>query len=232
MSRWQADKRLKKVVLIRPPTNRWKLYRWYRPLGSREPPLGLLYIATYLKENGFDVTILDGEKLHRKNILAELKAISPEIVGVTSTTFSFFQAARLVKDSREILPSACLLMGGAHTSALPEDVLKRIPELDCCVFGEGEETLMEIASGRPADTIKGLVWRDDNEKIIHNPKRPLTENLDRYNLDWDLLTNFPVDYQPSWQSRMRKPAVSIMASRGCPFSCTFCSGASIHGQET
>jgi radical SAM superfamily enzyme YgiQ (UPF0313 family) len=199
-------------------------------LGSREAPLGLLYIASYLADKGYDVTILDGENLKEEEVISKIGDLCPDVVGVTSTTFSFFDASKLIKNVRRLLPSALLLMGGPHVSALPRDTLEKIPALDGGVFGEGEETLLEIVTGKSVNGIAGLAWRDKNGIIRLNPKRPLSTDLDRYRLNWDLLSGFPNSYQPAWQSRQKNRVISLVTSRGCSFSCIFCAGSCVHGK--
>lgn len=230
-SRWYESAKARRVVLIRPPVSRWRLYKWYSLFGSREAPLGLVYLASYLQHQGIRVTLLDGERVAKKSLLIALKDLKPDLVGLTSTTFSFFPAADLIEDIRRLLPDALIIMGGPHVSSLPVDSLQRVPELDGCVVGEGEETLLEIAQGHPASDISGLVWRDSIDRQIRmNQGRALCTDLDRYSLDWSLLDLFPSGYQLGWQDTGRHGAASIVASRGCSYSCSFCACWTIHGR--
>ena len=115
------------TVLVRPPINRWKLYKWYAPLGSREPSYGLLYIASYIHTNGYEVYILDGESLDKLEFVRRIKLLKPDVIGITSTTFSFNSASTVAKQLRSQFPNSLILLGGSHASALSNDSLLRIP---------------------------------------------------------------------------------------------------------
>jgi radical SAM superfamily enzyme YgiQ (UPF0313 family) len=219
------------TVLIRPPISRWKLYKWYSPFGSHEPTLGLLYIASYLQLNGYEVHILDGELLDRQELDGALKSIKPDIIGITTTTFSFFSAAFLASQLRYQLPDCLILLGGSHASALPVDSLIKISHLDGIIVGEGEETILEIVKKRDTEQIEGLVWKENPESqiITNKPREPVT-NLDKYKLNWNLLNGFPKRYSPPFQSK-RKSSASLVVSRGCFYDCSFCSGALLWGKK-
>ena len=229
--RWISLDKSRAIALIRPAVSRWQLYRWYAPLASHEPPLGLLYIASHLAEHRQRVSLLDGEQIGRNQILKRLRSLRPGIVGITSTTFSFGQAQKLADEVRSLLPDCLLLMGGSHVSALPVETLNRVPVLDACVVGEGEDALLAIAQGIRPDCIPGLVWRDDSEGIRTNTARDGTADLDRYQPDWSLLEQFPASYQPGLQDRRGRRTASLVASRGCSYSCTFCAGPLLHGRR-
>jgi radical SAM superfamily enzyme YgiQ (UPF0313 family) len=209
---------------MRPAISKLRLYKWYWMFGSNEPPLGLLYLASYLDAHGIEVLILDGERMGRRTLLQRLGEFAPDVVGVTSTTFSFFEAADLLKAIRVALPCVRTVMGGPHVTPLAEDSLARVPELDACVIGEGEHALCELAMGSPLASIAGIVWRDPDGVVRRNATRKVPDNLDEYPLRWELLEGFPHSYGPAYQSARGRSPVSLMASRGCPFPCTFCAG--------
>lgn len=219
------------TVLIRPPISRWKLYKWYSYFGSHEPSLGLLYIASYVESNGYKVTILDGEILGFNKLLTELNKIKPDIIGVTSTTFSFFNAVDLLNAVHSTLPSSLLLMGGIHASVLPEDTLNKIPFLNGVVVGEGEETMLEIIKKCDTNEIDGLIWRRNLQyEVIKNKPRMSVVELDKYKLNWQLLDGFPQKYSPPFQTR-KKNSVSLVISRGCNYDCSFCSSNFFSGRN-
>lgn len=223
--------RRQRVALLRTATSRLRMYRWYWLLGSREPPLGLLYIATSLRRNGFDVVILDGEQLGNRALLQRLRAFEPDLVGITATTFSFFEAAALLRSVHDNHRDAQLVMGGPHATALPADTLARIAFLDACVVGEGERAMVEIATGKPLASIPGVAWRDAAGKIHTHGHASAPDSLDELGLDWDLMEGFPDAYRPPAQSARGVRPISLMASRGCPFPCSFCAGPVALGKK-
>jgi len=218
------------TVLLRPSVSRWKLYKWYSIFGSHEPSLGLLYLASYIESNGFKVKILDGEILKNRELITALIYIKPEIIGITTTTFSFFNAVKLTIELRSLFPDCVIIFGGSHITALPEDTMKRINNIDGVVVGDGEETILEIIKKYNTEQIDGLVWRANSDsKIITNKKRELNANLDKYKLNWGLLDGFPQNYSPPYQSGSKKSA-SLVISRGCFYDCSFCSSNLIMGK--
>ncbi len=231
MNRWQVATGRRRVALIRPGVNRWRLYRWYAPLCSHEAPLGLLYIAGNLLKHNFEVSIVDGEQIGNRAVIARMRELQPEVIGLTATTFSFDQAAALVRSIRSILPNSLIVMGGPHVSALPHETMSELPELDGCVVGEGEEAMLELASGAAPEQIAGLVWRTNDGEFRINPAREFACILDDYQPSWQLLDNFPIWYQPGFQDRNLGRSISLVASRGCSYNCSFCAGPGIHGNR-
>jgi len=230
-NRWENRKANPKIILINPPVNYWKLYKWYMFFTSREFPLGLLYIASYLFDNKFSAKIIDAEKVGLKKSLKIISEIEPDIIGVTVTTFSFWTVNGLINKIRKSLPETLIVIGGSHPSALPEESMKLTPELDGCIVGNGEETMLRIVQGEKAESIPGLVWRGNEQKIFSNPIiTQYVEHLDNYNLNWSLLDGFPEKYFPSVQSRSRN-STALVVSRGCYYACSFCATNSVHTRK-
>ena len=217
------------TVLIRPPISRWQLYKWYSPFGSREPSLGLLYIASYVQSKGYEVNILDGEKLGNRELYRRIQSVNPDLIGITSTTFSFFNTSDLVERLRLQFPDSLILLGGSHASALPEKSMKMVPGLDGIVVGEGEETVLEIIQKVETKKIKGLIWRDSSStKVVVNSVREPSADLDKFKLNWKLLEKFPKKYLPPLQSSKRN-STSLVVSRGCGYNCSFCASTNLWG---
>lgn len=219
------------VVLIRPPINRWKLYKWYEPFGSREPSFGLVYIASHIESKGYKVSILDGEVLGERKLYERINIIKPDVVGITSTTFSFSEASTLATKLRQKYQKCLIILGGSHASALPVESLNKDFAFDGVVVGEGEETMLEVIQKHKTPEINGLVWKKDSaSQPISNRPREITDNLDNYNQTLDLLDGFPLNYAPPFQTK-KKNSVSLVVSRGCFYDCSFCTASRLNKRK-
>ncbi|RLI13826.1 MAG: hypothetical protein DRO43_05435 [Candidatus Hecatellales archaeon] len=188
------------------------------------PTLGLGFIGTYVKENSnWDVEIVEPilENLNEKQVLA--KAGKADIVGLSCYTESRFQCFSFAKKVKEVNPDCKVVVGGPHVNSLDRQILEHYPFVDIVVRFEGEEAMLEIVSGKPLKEIKGISWRS-RDKIVRNPDRPLAD-INRLHYDYALtyeriLKNWK-DVETPHELRKRKH-IPIIASRGCPFKCTFC----------
>jgi radical SAM superfamily enzyme YgiQ (UPF0313 family) len=142
-----------------------------------------------------------------------------DIIGISSITSTAPRAFQIAKRFRSMgIP---IIMGGPHSTFLPEESLKYA---DYVVRGEGEETIVELIehleSQRPLNDIKGLSYIE-GDAFIHNPDRPLIQDLDSAPIpDLNIVHN--------WQKRTIIP---IATSRGCPFGCKFCSVIQMFGRK-
>ena len=199
----------KKIVLVRPPYS--LVYKVFGKLPKHReirPPLGLLSMAGSLLNHGYDVQIVDGEP-HLDSIetmVRKIVAHDPDFVGITSTTPEIGLAAEIIRSIKKRLPKTITILGGAHASAMPEQSLEAMPQLDYLVVGEGENAIVEIVNHRPV------------EKIIHVPG---VKDLDLLPMPAKHLVNAH-DY--SYPNPVRGLVVldAIETSRGCPYNCIFC----------
>ena len=220
------------IVLIRPPEDP----RMYCVPGLErvEPPLGICYIAAVLEREGYSVSIIDGVAL--KNGLAKcvslIKEKAPGIVGITCTTVTLHMAVDLARAVRAARPQALIGIGGPHASALPEKTLEDYRDFDFVVFGEGEETFLELVrayggEGRPDtrwDGILGLAYRGTADgNVVVNEQRPLIRDLEVLPLPARHLLGDIRKYIPQIGEYYRLPSSMMITSRGCPYGCVFCS---------
>ena len=206
----------------------------YGPLakaGSRLPPLGLCNLAAVAQKTAADVSIIDAPALglDTKQTFDRIAAFGPDFIGITAVTISINNAAKLAKYIKEKGLRAPVVLGGPHVTAVPEETLKRFPEFDFAVIGEGEETFLELitkTNGKLSlEEIKGTAFRK-NGHIIFSPPRPFIENLDLLPLPaWQFLSGFPETYSQSVMRSRRFPSACLITSRGCYGKCTFCDTA-------
>ena len=177
------------------------------------PPLGLGYLASYLRSQKYPVHIVYEEDPHK------ILQCKPDLIGISSITRNFTKAvtaALAIKHSIDIP----IVIGGVHISALPE----ALPEcIDVGVIGDGERSFAMIVDslmqrghldGGVLSQIPGIVYRD-GELITRTAPRPVERILDNYCFpDRDLFSGKGfVPYRTH---------AHMITSRGCPYRCTFC----------
>ena len=176
-----------------------------------------MYLAAMLENHNIDVTIIDTSFSQNWSMLKKnLQEIKPDFVGISSVTpmiTDAFKVADLVKN----LNSDCTtILGGPHATVV--DVVN--PNIDFCVFGEGESTLLElireIEAGNDVSIVKGIYYKD-RDALIRTPPRSPIEDLSELPFPaWHLLPTREQYFKVNGRSGI------LIASRGCPFNCTYC----------
>jgi anaerobic magnesium-protoporphyrin IX monomethyl ester cyclase len=210
-----------RILLINPPWVRRKDNVWHS-IASIMPPLGLAWIAAVLEQDGHGVSVLDAhaERLGLERIGPLLDSMGDlDIVGITATTALIANALEIARIARIKCPNARVILGGVHPTVLPEEVLGE-PAVDIVVRGEGENTMRDLAAEKAPDQIDGISYREGHT-IRHAPDRPLIKDLDT--LPFPAYHLLPMNkYHPAAGASKRQPAISMLATRGCPGRCTFC----------
>lgn len=216
------------IFFVNPPLTGEEQYGELRAAGSSAPPLGLVALAAVSRAEGYPTTILDAsaEALDVDSTAARIREAAPDVVGITITTIQYDGAASLARRIKEELPQTIVMAGGPHPTAVPEESLRRCPQMDLLILGEGEQTLLEILAACEKDRcfshIPGVAFLNNGD-VVRTPQRPFMADLDVLPLPaWDLLKGFPEHYPPQLQSVRRYPSTSIITSRGCSGQCTFC----------
>jgi len=201
---------------------------------SMWPPLGILYIAAYLRSKmpEAEIKITDGALIGFEKTWEEIEAFTPDVLGISFYTMSTDGASALARQAKKKLPKMTVVMGGPHTTALPLETLRH-SHADLAVVGEGElafyQIVQAINSGCSAQELYKLsgVWaieRHGVKEIVHeNPATPFVSALDMLPFPaWDL-----IDFTryKGWYLSKQSPEATIFSARGCPYWCTFCSNA-------
>jgi radical SAM superfamily enzyme YgiQ (UPF0313 family) len=194
------------------------------------PPTGLGYLATALRQSGFnDITILDcvKERLSFSDLSDRFKMWKPQVVGFQVFSYDFDSVVRSIGILKKVCPEAVVIIGGAHVSATSMTVLNEIADADYGFAGEGEIGLPMLSKRILRDeiiqleNIPGLIWR--NGSSIRNNARAGTEDLDSLGFQaWDLMPPISYDGSPQGGFYKRFPIAPISTTRGCPYLCTFC----------
>ena len=210
-----------KILLIDPP----ELFTKKTGTTRQVLPLGLASVAACVPPpHQVRLLLPDTRSYQEDDPWGELKLTiakeAPDVVGISALTPTLQQALRLVILTKTISPHIVTVLGGIHISFDPAGTMRACPEIDFVIFGEGEETFVELLSaletpeGVCHGSIPGLGSKKNNQ-IMLGPPRPPISDLDalpfpqRENLVWseEILPGF---YQ------------SLITQRGCPYSCIFC----------
>lgn len=228
-----------KILLINPP----QVFSKTQVAAGVIPPLGLLYLASFLREQNHEIAFFDSvveapeqvthlengvtvRGLDFKQILSRIEK-DTDVVGISNLfSFAFPVVSQLCELIKKKFPHVKIVLGGAHPSAIPKQCL-RDSKADFVVIGEGEETMKKLLDclsrkKKKFEDIDGIAYLQ-NKKIIINPKKIYIKDLDeipfpaRDLVEWEKYYSTHEAHGPS-QERW----TPILSSRGCPFLCTFC----------
>ena len=216
-----------KILFFNPSAELRKSLNIYRILWSPVPPLWAGYLAAIAKEFAEDVKVIDNcvELMDLKGSFEKIKEFSPDVLCISvltqTATFSF----KLAKAVKNALPKTKVIMGGPHASYFAPSIVQS-GLADAVVVGEGEETFREILQNLSEDGIphaqKGVVFKADG-KVIQTPNRPRIKNLDELPTPaWELFKKYFRYYKPLPPNPPKRPVFTFLASRGCPYNCSFC----------
>ena len=211
-------------------------------------PLGLAYVTAVVQKKN-DAVFLDASAegfedvrkignyyysgLSKEEIVERVREIAPDVICMSITfTFNSTNALDVLREIKRNFPNVLTVVGGAHVTVKPEEVLKD-DSVDFVVVGEGEKTVDElldcIAAKGDISKIKGIGYKE-NGRIVMNEARGLIMNLDE--LPFPVLELMPLDIYSRAEKRGRSSRplytyndrwTSIITSRGCPMNCIFCS---------
>jgi radical SAM superfamily enzyme YgiQ (UPF0313 family) len=214
-----------KVLLISPPkikTLSTDIPDIFEEIPQYYPPLGLMYIAAYLKRHfNHEVEILDAQILNMsyEEIRQAIQSKSPDIVGITTTTYTLPDAIEIAKIVKGIDSSIHVNLGGQHTHIFPNETIN-FSCVDSLILGEGEIAFSQLVNSLEQNhcdlsQIKGIIYKD-GDKIIKTPPQEVIFNLDslpyptreiipykKYTLNGNIFT-------------------TILSSRGCLYECIHC----------
>lgn len=209
------------------------IYPFFKPRYDnsqfRFPPLGPAYLASSLRQDGLEVELLDCSFLGREEALSIARASKAEVVGIYSMITLREESLLFARELRN--KARLLVAGGPLPSTDPYPFLA---EFDVVAIGEGERTMRELVQafekGQPFSEVAGLAYRTSGsrgqevEDWASTPPRSLETELDSLPFPArDLLPN--ADYIAHGRRKYGYAITTIMSSRGCPFSCEFCSNA-------
>jgi len=188
------------------------------------PPLGLLYISSHLKAQGFDVEVMDATFSNRRDFEQHLTDRRPPVIGIYVTLMTRQNALWAIQIAKHI--GARVVLGGPEPINYCEEYLTQ--GADVIVAGEGETALEKLipllrdGHMQALGSIPGIAYRNENNKIQHTAPGTQIRDLDAQ--------PFPdreaIDlgkYLDTWQAHHGKRTVSLVTARGCPYTCKWCS---------
>jgi len=215
-----------KVLFIEPPKDIWFVMGEYLP-----PPYGIIQLAAYLENEAknVEVEILDcnAEQVDWKQMEKRIEATNPDIVASSSlATCNTYLVAKTLETAKKVNPNILTVTGGQHFTATALESLETYREIDVIVRGEGEQTLTELVNNANKKSafpkVEGISFRHKG-KIIHNPPRPLIENLEELPYPgYHLVKDIVHKYHFAAMAGHDAPYALIEGARGCPHECTFC----------
>jgi len=188
------------------------------------PPLGLLYLSSHLKAEGFSVEIHDATFASPADFEEVLSATRPAVVGLYATLMTRTRVLEMIAMCRD--HGVWVVVGGPEPAPNADEYLSHGAHV--VVVGEGERTLSELLRHLPKkgldglDGIDGLRFLDENRRMVATPPRAQIRDLwaqpwpDRDAIDLDR-------YLHAWREHHGRSSVSLVTSRGCPYTCRWCS---------
>ncbi|MDP3623825.1 MAG: radical SAM protein [Methanobacteriaceae archaeon] len=212
-----------KVLMINPP----HILSKYKFIGLVAPPLGISYIAAVLEENDIDVSIIDASAMEMDwdELEKEIENASPDVIGITALTPTIENAITTAKIAKKVMPESKIILGGYHPTFTFKELLE-YDFLDIIMIGEGEYSMLELVksldNGSDLRDVKGIATKD-----FVTPTRKIIEDLDT--LPFPARHLLPMDEYKILNVKL--PTGTMISGRGCPYQCSFCSSAAMHGKK-
>lgn len=202
-------------------------------LGIGSEQLGISQLAAIVKNNGHEIDLAFTASLFHdrfnleipwlnkffdetEDIIQEIIDKNPDVIAFGALTATFQWSIAIIKAVKKHRPNIITIFGGVHASAVPEVCLS-YPEVDYAVVGEGENSIIEILNdieqGGLGQPINNTQYKGENGEIIKGRQVSFHQELDE----------FPFPDKSIWEPHVNlRDNYLILASRGCPYTCTFC----------
>ncbi|MEV6299854.1 radical SAM protein [Actinoplanes sp. NPDC051861] len=191
------------------------------------PVLGMAYLATYARQRGFNMAILDAEAhgIPVAEVVAQINALQPRWVGLNLLAPTYEVSATIAAG---LDPGIKVMLGGHQAKAMPAEILTdpRMRRTEALVIGEGETRVVELLRDHRARAdLPGVMWIDPILKIPVTGGRPgMNHHLapDINTLPFVDRTYLVQDPRIAEDGRIE---ANMVGARGCPYDCSFCGAA-------
>jgi anaerobic magnesium-protoporphyrin IX monomethyl ester cyclase len=193
-------------------------------------PLGILSIASYLKQHGFEAILFDTTFRTMSEFEECITRWKPRMVGISINMMTKFSALKMIAIAKS--SGAFVIAGGPEPASYCEDYLAH--GVDVVVVGEGELTVAELlhrtsSSSFDLADIEGIVFRRSDGQIIRTRPRAFIADYDQLPIpDRSQIDMAP--YLNAWKTRHGVSSLSLITMRGCPYTCRWCSHA-VYGES-
>lgn len=187
----------------------------------RAVPIGLYYIGAQLKNNNYDVEILDWYDVNQNKNLIEsiLKEKKPDVIGFSIVNANRWGAIDIAKIAKKVIPDTKIVFGGIGATFLWQYLMRNFSVIDYIVLGEGEYSFLKLVeclksnNTKGISDIKGIVFRA-NGSFIKTDEPEMIQDIDRLPIPSKYFTFH-----------------HITSSRGCPSNCSFCGSPAFWGRK-
>ncbi|RZU43114.1 B12-binding domain-containing radical SAM protein [Edaphobacter modestus] len=197
-------------------------------------PLGILYLCSHLRQQGFDVEVFDTTFSSRESLFRHLQTEKPSVLGIYANLMTRGNVVEIIRVGREA--GWRIIVGGPEPGAYAQEFLESGAEF--VVFGEGESTMQELltairdgcnkSSNQWKSKIAGTAYLDDEGVFHQNPPRAQIADLDAQ--PWPARQAIDLHrYVETWRTHHQKGSVNFITARGCPYKCRWCSHQ-VYGQ--
>ncbi|MFH1355417.1 MAG: cobalamin-dependent protein, partial [Candidatus Omnitrophota bacterium] len=194
-------------------------------------PLGIAYISSSMKKAGFNVRTINLN--HRKGevleiIKEEIEANKTDVIATGGLSFQYSTVKNIVEAAKRADNKIITIVGGGIITGDPEPAMEALEYADIGVIGEGEVTVNQLSNalenGEKLSGINGIIFKRNNGYVATG-KRKEIEDIDA--LPWPDYSGFQIEEYlrstpPGISGLNRKNTIFMLASRSCPYNCTFC----------
>lgn len=195
-------------------------------------PFGMGYVAACLQQAGYHVDVWDIyiEKINYEGVRKKIRSgflNEYAHIGITGIVNQYLYVKHLIEDIKQVSNAVVTVGGPLATYSYP--ILLEHTGVDVCVSGYGEETYIEVVSGKSLEEIKGIAFKDSEQTIEFTPPREPIRDLDAlpypaydlFNMEFYITHSEMMDIlRPLYRGQRIMPMIT---GRGCPYNCRFCS---------